>query len=77
MTCSNDMNDPRIPSIKGIMQAKRKTIDAQPAEPPMPVTTVVAYEPVPSREAGPKLEGEPDELAADLAHRLADEARVL
>jgi electron transfer flavoprotein beta subunit len=26
-TCSNDMNDPRIPSLKGIMQSKKKTIN--------------------------------------------------
>lgn len=26
-TCSNDMNDPRIPSLKGIMQSKKKTIE--------------------------------------------------
>nr|NIT61427.1 electron transfer flavoprotein subunit beta/FixA family protein [Fodinibius sp.]NIV16049.1 electron transfer flavoprotein subunit beta/FixA family protein [Fodinibius sp.]NIY30007.1 electron transfer flavoprotein subunit beta/FixA family protein [Fodinibius sp.] len=27
VTCSNDMNEPRIPSLKGIMQSKRKPME--------------------------------------------------
>ena len=35
VTCSNDMNNPRIPSLKGIMAAKRKPmIQAEPARSP-------------------------------------------
>ncbi|MDX1546515.1 MAG: electron transfer flavoprotein subunit beta/FixA family protein [Rhodothermales bacterium] len=77
VTCSNDMNDPRIPNIKGIMQSKRKPMETEPAEVPGARTRVVAYEPMPEREAGPQFEGEPDELARTLADRLTNEAKVL
>ncbi|QXD17271.1 electron transfer flavoprotein subunit beta/FixA family protein [Rhodocaloribacter litoris] len=80
VTCSNDMNDPRIPTLKGIMGAKRKPIDtrevAVPAE-GLPVTKVLAFEPVPEREPGQRLEGEPEEVARLLCKKLAEEARVL
>ncbi len=71
VTCSNDMNDPRIPNLKGIMAAKKKTIDTQPvADLPAAAVRVLRYEPVPSREPGQKLDGEPAEQAADLVRRL-------
>jgi electron transfer flavoprotein beta subunit len=80
VTCSNDMNDPRIPSIKGIMQAKQKKVESRapavlssyPSR-----THVVAYEPVPERAAGPKWEDEPETLARLLRDRLENEAKVL
>ncbi len=80
VTCSNDMNDPRIPNIRGIMQAKRKPLVAVAAATlslPEPATQVVAYEPMPERQAGPQLDGEPAEIARELVDRLANEARVL
>lgn len=78
VTCSNDMNNPRIPSIKGIMQAKRKTIEAAPAaDVPTPATRILAFEPFPEREAGLRLEGEVSEIVTDLVDRLANEAKVL
>ena len=71
VTCSNDMNDPRIPNLKGIMAAKKKTIDTQPvADLPAAAVRVLRYEPVPTREPGQKLDGEPAEQAADLVRRL-------
>jgi len=80
VTCSNDMNDPRIPNIRGIMQAKRKPIEAVEGASlgvPAPATRVVAYEPIPEREAGPRWEGEPEELARTLSDRLQNEAKVV
>ena len=78
VTCSNDMNDPRIPNIKGIMKAKRKTIETIDASAGGDaVTRVVAYEPMPEREPGPQLEGEPTELAQSLRDLLHNEAKVL
>ena len=71
VTCSNDMNDPRIPNLKGIMAAKKKTIDTQPvADLPAASVRVLRYEPVPSREPGQKLDGEPAEQAAEIVRRL-------
>ena len=78
VTCSNDMNDPRIPNIKGIMQSKRKPIDKKEAASLPPLHThVVAYEPMPEREAGPQLEGDPEAIAREVVDRLVNEANVL
>lgn len=84
VTCSNDMNDPRIPSLKGIMKSKKKPIlsvsldelglsEADVA----PGTTVVRYEEIPSREPGKKFEGEASELAQNVTKLLEEEAGVL
>jgi electron transfer flavoprotein beta subunit len=84
VTCSNDMNEPRIPSLKGIMQSKRKPIeevtlsDLDIDEASLdPNTKVLSYEEKPEREAGKKFEGEPDELAQQVAKLLSEEAGVI
>lgn len=78
VTCSNDMNDPRIPNLKGIMAAKRKPIDTRPAtDAPAARVTTLGYEPLPTRPAARRLDGEPAAQAADLVRLLADEASVL
>lgn len=77
VTCSNDMNDPRIPNVRGIMQAKRKTIDRiECTVRTPPKTTVVGYEAMPERKAGPKLQGDPHEMARELRDRLERDAVV-
>jgi electron transfer flavoprotein beta subunit len=77
VTCSNDMNDPRIPSLKGIMAAKRKPIEKEVANDlPDAAVKTLRYEPAPGREPGQKLEGEPQEMVAELVRRL-DAANVL
>ena len=84
VTCSNDMNDPRIPNLKGIMASKRKPIDqidisslgineAELAA----KTTVIGYEEKPARQAGKKYEGEPEEVAREVAQLLDTEANAL
>jgi len=80
VTCSNDMNDPRIPSLKGIMASKKKVIET--LSPPAltgkaATTAVTGYENVPARKAGRKFEGEPEELAKQLFEVLRNEAKVL
>jgi electron transfer flavoprotein beta subunit len=82
VTCSNDMNDPRIPSLKGIMAAKKKAIHDLDAPglneaSSRALTTVVAIEPVPDRPAGTMLEGDPADLATNLVLRLRQDARVI
>ncbi|TVQ02883.1 MAG: electron transfer flavoprotein beta subunit/FixA family protein [Balneolaceae bacterium] len=78
VTCSNDMNDPRIPNLKGIMQSKRKPVETIPVN-DLPTdstaikTKILGYEVKPAREAGKKFDGEPDEIARQVA-RLLDEA---
>lgn len=78
VTCSNDMNDPRIPSLKGIMAAKRKTIDtAQPDETPAPAVTVGEHRDPPGRDPGVRLEGEVPDMVNELVSRLSEEAGII
>ena len=83
-TCSNDMNEPRIPSLKGIMQSKRKPINTvEVSELGLddteltPTTQVMSYEEKPEREPGKKIEGEPEEVAQQVAKMLNEDAGVL
>lgn len=84
VTCSNDMNEPRIPSLKGIMQSKRKPMetvglseldlsesDLQPG------TKVTGYMEKPERKPGQKFEGEPEEIAVKVAGLLDEEENVI
>jgi len=78
VTCSNDMNNPRIPSLKGIMQAKRKEIVEMNATSGLPSRVrVMRLEDVPERSPGEMLAGEQDELVDLLIAKLQNEARVL
>lgn len=81
VTCSNDMNDPRIPNLKGIMAAKRKSIDVRSVniEKRAHAGTVRVQHlaEVPERPPGRIIDGEPDEVVSDLVRLLSDEARVL
>ena len=82
VTCSNDMNDPRIPNLRGIMQAKRKPIrtltpDDLGVTDLAPRTRVLGYELPPDRPAARMLDGEPAEMAETLADALRHDARVL
>ncbi len=84
VTCSNDMNEPRIPNLKGIMASKRKPIESITidslgidSDELNPSTMVTSYENVPARAAGKKFEGEPDEIAVQVAQLLDTEANAL
>lgn len=84
VTCSNDMNDPRIPSLKGIMQSKKKpleTVDLSSLgidENSLSSNTkITGYEEKPAREAGKKFEGEAEETARKVAKLLDEEANVI
>lgn len=73
VTCSNDMNDPRIPKLKGVMAAKRKPVETiAVGDLPAPSVRVLRYEPVPARAPGQRIEGEPAEQAAAVVRRLHD-----
>ncbi|MEQ9310841.1 MAG: electron transfer flavoprotein subunit beta/FixA family protein [Balneolaceae bacterium] len=84
VTCSNDMNEPRIPNLKGIMASKRKPIDTIDlaslgiSESDLsPNSKVVSFEHKPARKAGQKFEGEADEIAREVAQLLDTEANVI
>ena len=73
VTCSNDMNDPRIPKLKGVMAAKKKPVETVTVgDVPAASVRVLRYESVPSREPGETIEGEPGEQAAEVVRRLHD-----
>lgn len=78
VTCSNDMNNPRIPNLKGVMGAKKKPVDSQSvADAPAPGVRTLGYESLPTREPGRLIEGEPSDQAAEVASLLANETNVL
>ena len=77
VTCSNDMNDPRIPKLKNIMASKKKPVETREVTPGTPALRTVAYEMPPAREPGRTIPGEPADAARDLVRLLADEARAI
>lgn len=83
VTCSNDMNDPRIPSLKGIMQSKRKPVesvsvdDLQIDESITAKTKVLSFEEKSMREPGKKYEGEPEEIAREVAQLLDSQENLV
>ena len=61
ITCSNDMNEPRIPKLKGIMASKKKPLEVLKLGDlglkegdVTPKTHVTVYEELPARQAGQK-----------------------
>ena len=83
VTCSNDMNEPRIPSLKGIMQSKRKPVetisvgDLEVDESIKPKTKILSFEEKSMREPGKKYEGEPEEIAREVAQLLDTEENLI
>lgn len=84
VTCSNDMNEPRIPNLKGIMASKRKPIDVielsslRLSESELAANSkIVSFEHKSARKAGQKFEGDADEVARKVAQLLDTEANVL
>ncbi|MCC5927494.1 MAG: electron transfer flavoprotein subunit beta/FixA family protein [Bacteroidetes bacterium] len=86
VTCSNDMNNPRIPSLKGIMASKKKPVETHTLEDlglslatvrDSVKTSTISYQEMPAREAGKKLEGDAEELVSSLMNLLQNEAKVI
>ena len=87
VTAQKGLNEPRYPNIRGIMQAKKKPIEKLTPEDlglsPDDVgtagsTTVVEELKLPpAREAGKKIESEPEEAAQEIVNFLKNEAKVL
>jgi electron transfer flavoprotein beta subunit len=81
VTAQQGLNEPRYPSLPGIMKAKRKplrVISRGELTAGAPATQRLAIEAVPPRTAGKRLGGgTPSELAAELARLLHEEAKVL
>ncbi len=81
------LNEPRYPSLPNIMKAKRKPINkyslADLGIDPGTVgkagsfTEVLKYELPPARQAGRKVEGEPEEVVEELIKFLKEEVQIL
>lgn len=87
VTCSNDMNNPRIPSLKGIMASKKKAIErvelgslgiddalGRAADLAAPVAR---EESPPPRTRARLIDGDPETAVRELVSVLTNEARAL
>jgi len=83
LTAAKSLNEPRYPSLKGIMAAKKKTIEEKSAEETLgssapPRLEIVSLEMPPDRPQGKILEGDsPEAKAQELVKLLREEARVI
>ncbi len=76
ITAQKGLNEPRYASLKGIMAAKKKTIEELDAAPATVGSCVTTLALPPERAAGRRLEGEAPAQAAALLQALKDEAKV-
>ncbi len=79
VTAQKGLNDPRYPSLPGIMKAKRKEIAVHPADLSGPVgTSTISLEPPPPRAQGTVItEPDPAKAAHELARLLHEQAKVI
>lgn len=76
ISAQKGLNEPRYASLKGIMAAKKKTIEEVEAAPVTTGARISALALPPQRPAGRKLEGDPAAQAMGLLQALKDEAKV-
>ena len=76
ITAQKGLNEPRYASLKGIMAAKKKTIEELVVEATTEGAHISTLALPPERPAGRKLEGEPAAQALALMQALKDEAKI-
>jgi electron transfer flavoprotein beta subunit len=76
LTCDKGLNNPRLPSLKGIMAAKKKPLEAKPATLGAGSVEVLGLEYPAERKAG-RIVGEGAEAVPELLRLLRTEAKVL
>lgn len=76
LTIDEGLGRPRIPSLKGIMGAKKKPLDERPAQLGPARLVVTSLAPPPERPAG-RIVGEGADAVPELVRLLRDEAKVL
>lgn len=76
MTAEKGLNVPRYPALRGIMMAKKKTIEEKNVDLVSALVNVVNMEYPPSRKGG-KIVGEGPEAVAELVRLLREEAKVI
>jgi electron transfer flavoprotein beta subunit len=85
VTAQKGMNEPRYPTLKGIMGAKKKEVkELKAADLPLeglgalgPVLEVVALEALPPRPPGRILTGDPKEMARELVRTLREDVKAI
>lgn len=79
VTCQKGLNEPRYPSLPGIMKAKKKEIAVQPADlsGPAGLTTVSMEMPKPRSQGKVITQGDPAAAAHELARLLHEDAKVI
>lgn len=76
ITCEKGLNNPRLPSLKGIMAAKKKPLETKPAGLGTAQFTVTSLELPAERQAG-KIVGEGPDAVPALLELLRSEAKVI
>lgn len=76
ITTQKGLNEPRYASLKGIMQAKKKTIEEKTPEPYENMVEVQAMKRPPSKQPG-KILGEDASVVPELVKLLREEAKVI
>ena len=75
-TCDKGLNNPRLPSLKGIMAAKKKPLEVVPSAPAAGAVSIASLALPPERAAG-KIVGEGAAAVPALIQALTTEAKVL
>ena len=76
ITAQKGLNEPRYASLKGIMAAKKKTIEEKPAAASEPLTEVVKMKKPPAKQPG-RILGSDSSAVPELVRLLREEAKVI
>jgi electron transfer flavoprotein beta subunit len=76
LTCDKGLNSPRLPSLKGIMAAKKKPLEVKPVSLGAGSVTVLGYGLPPERRPG-QIVGEGADAVPVLVRLLREEAKVI
>ena len=76
ISCQRGLNEPRYPSLKGIMTAKKKEIPEKQITAPDSTLNIIKFEPPPARPSG-RIIGEGTAVVKELVRLLKEEAKVL
>lgn len=78
ITVNAALNEPRYPSLKGIMASKKKPIDKRDASSTAAKVEVMGFEPPPERPPGKIIEAEePEDKAKELVKAMHEEIKVV
>jgi electron transfer flavoprotein beta subunit len=76
LTCDKGLNNPRLPSLKGIMAAKKKPLEVKPVTLGAGALTTLGLSLPPERKAG-RIVGEGADAVPELIRLLREEAKVI